>query len=119
MIDRAHVVMRTMPLPDFTSDEQYLINSIRSPKASSNSSSYMWGYVIGGALIAVFAAYYENVLMMLAAFVVVCGFRVYEEHFQLKWMPLWRSIIEKYEAAAISSDKPVATDADQHARGQR
>jgi hypothetical protein len=103
-----------MALPNFTTDEQYLINSIRSPKASFSTNSYMWGYIIGGSLIAAFAAYHANVLMMLAAFVVVCGFRVYEEHFQLKWMPLWRSIIEKYEAAAVAGENPAVADAGQH-----
>lgn len=42
--------------------------------------------------------------MMLAAFVMVCGFRIYEERFQNKWMPLWRSIISKYESAASGTD---------------
>ncbi|TWT72648.1 hypothetical protein [Crateriforma conspicua] len=98
-----------MPLPDFNADEQYLINCIKSPNASANSGSYMWGYIIGGALVAGFAAYYENILMMLGAFVIVCGFRIYEERFQSRWMPHWRSIIEKYESAANAS-APDATE---------
>lgn len=36
--------------------------------------------------------------MMLAAFVIVVGFRIYEEMFQSKWLPLWPFIISKYEA---------------------
>lgn len=64
----------------------------------------MWSYIIGGAVIAGFAAYYENVVMVLTAFVIVCGFRIYEERFQSKWLPIWRSIIDKYEAAATSND---------------
>ena len=86
-----------MPLPDFTDDEQYLINCVKSPGATQQSNSYMWGYLIGGALIAGFAAYCQNIPMMLAAFIVVFGFRTYEERFQSKWTPLWKSIIEKYE----------------------
>ena len=92
-----------MPLPDFTDDEQFLINCVKSPSATQQSNSYMWGYVIGGVLVAGFAAYYQSVPMMLAAFAVVCGFRIYEDRFQSKWTPLWKSIIEKYESAATGA----------------
>ena len=93
-----------MPLPEFTNDEQYVLSFIKSPKMVGASSAYMWGYILGGIIIAGFGAYFSNVLMMAAAFVVVCGFRIYEERYQLKSIPLWRSIIEKYEAAAVSND---------------
>ena len=93
-----------MPLPDFTADEQYLINSVKSPTAFGRSNSYMWSYLSCGAIIAGFAAYYGSIRMLLSAFVVVCGFRIYEERYQLKWMPLWRSIIAKYESAAVAKD---------------
>lgn len=93
-----------MPLPDFTDDERYLIDCVKSPNASGGSSSYMWGYLIGGSVIAGFAAYHDNIPMMLVAFVMVCGFRIYEERFQNKWTPLWRSIISKYESAASGTD---------------
>ena len=96
-----------MPIPDFTPDEQYLIDSLKSPGATRGSSSQMWGYVISGAIIAAFAAYYASVPMMLCAFAVVCGFRIYEERYQRKWMPIWRSLIEKYEAAVTGSDSDV------------
>ena len=104
-----------MPLPDFTSDEQYLINCLKSPKASANPNSYMWGYIIGASLFAALAAYHENVLMMLVAFVLVCGFRVYEERLQSAWTPHWKSIIEKYEAAATLGGNPNASTAEKPA----
>ncbi len=71
------------------------------------------GEAPSGALIAGFAAYCENVLMMLAAFVIVCGFRLYEERFQSRWLPLWQSIIEKYENAIHVVDNSGATDSGQ------
>ena len=95
-----------MSLPDFTNDELYLFNSIKSQKASGSSNPFMWSYVISGVAIAGFAAYYGNVLVMLSAFVVVCGFRIYEERYQAKWTPLWRSIFEKYEAACAGKSEP-------------
>lgn len=91
-----------MPLPEFDENEQYLINCIKSPKAMDNSSAYMWGYLGSGILIAGFAAYHDNALMMLTSFAIVCGFRIHEERYQSRWLPLWRSIIAKYEAAAMS-----------------
>lgn len=103
-----------MPLPNFTSDEQYLINCVKSPTASASASTFMWGYIVTGALIAGFSAWHENLLMMLSAFIVVCGFRVYEERFQSKWTPLWKSIIEKFETAAAAAGNPQLADADQN-----
>lgn len=92
-----------MLLPVFTDDEQFLINCVKSPSATQQSNFYMWGYVIGGVLVAGFAAYYQSVPMMLAAFAVVSGFRIYEDRFQSKWTPLWKSIIEKYESAVTGA----------------
>ena len=101
-----------MPLPNFTDDELYLINFLKSPNAAG--SSYMLAYVVGGVIIAGFAAYFGSIPMMLAAFVVVCSFRIYEERYQMKWMPLWRSIIDKYETACVGEPKiqPDSSDAD-------
>ncbi len=104
-----------MALPDFTNDELYLVNCIKSPKTSASYNAFMWGYIVGAGLLAGLAAYCENAKMMLAAFIIVCSFRVYEERIQTKWMPLWRSIIEKYEAAASATDAPASTDSDSNA----
>ena len=101
-----------MPLPDFTDDERYLINCAKSTAATSQTNSYMWGYLIGGAFLAGFGAYHNNVPMMFSAFVVVCGFRIYEELFQSKWLPLWRSIIAMYEDAAHADAGNVNGEAD-------
>ena len=90
-----------MPLPDFTDDERYLINFAKSTAATNQTNSYMWGYVIAGSVLAGFGAYQSSIPMILIAFVIVIGFRIYEELFQFKWIPLWRSIITKYEAAAL------------------
>ncbi len=92
-----------MPLPEFTSDEQYVIDFVKSPKASSLSIAWMCGYLSGGIVIAGFAAYLGSVPMMGTAFVVVCCFRIWEEWYQTRWLPLWRSIIAKYEAAVVDN----------------
>ena len=99
-----------MPLPDFTQDERYLINVLKAQKNGSTFNPYMWSYVVGGVLIAAFAAYYGNVFMMLAAFAIVCAFRVYEEYYQARWSLLYGSIIEKYEAAILGERANTADD---------
>lgn len=88
-----------MPLPEFTDDEQYLINFVKSPAASSENNTFMWGYLIGGFALTFFGTIRNEVTLILVAFVLVCGFRIYEEFIQAKWTKIWSSIIGKYEAA--------------------
>ncbi len=106
-----------MALPDFNSDEQYLVNSVKSPKAAGDYNVFMWGYILGGGLLAGFAAYLDNTMMMLAAFVIVSSFRVHEERYHRQWMPVWRSVIEKYEAAAMATDARASTDSESNVSG--
>jgi hypothetical protein len=87
-----------MQRPQFTPEEQYIINLSKSP-AVARDRTYMWTYLASGILVAAFAAYYGNMPMMLAAFVVVCGFRIYEERYQRRWEEPLRTLIQKYEAA--------------------
>lgn len=94
-----------MPLPEFTHDEQYLISYVKSPRAAHGSNSHMWGYMIGASMIAASGFYHNSVPTLLIAFVLVCGFRLYENRYHSKWIPLWRSIIDKYEAAATGAGK--------------
>lgn len=94
-----------MPLPEFTETEQYLIDCARSPAANQQSNSYMWGYLLGGTLFAGFGAFHESIAMLLTAFAVVCGFRIYEHRFQSRWTPHWRTIISKFEAACVADSK--------------
>lgn len=101
-----------MPLPDFSDDERYLINCAKSTAANGQTNSYMWGYLVGGAVLAGFGAYHNSVPMMLAAFGFVCGSRIYEEIFQSKWLPMWRSIIAKYETACTDDSVEADTNDD-------
>jgi hypothetical protein len=86
-----------MAMPQFTDEERYLINYVRAEKTASNS--YMFTYLVSGLVLAGFGAYTGSTTMMMSAFLVVCGFRVYEEMHGSKWTPVWRSIILKYEQA--------------------
>lgn len=104
-----------MRLPDFTDDEQYLISYIKSPKASGQTVSYMWGYLIASGALAVTGAYYENLHLVIGGFLLVCIFRIHEEESQSKWMPAWQSIITKYEAALSNNEHAIDIDADSSA----
>jgi hypothetical protein len=90
-----------MPRPEFTNDEQYLLSFVQTTHSVHQNNPFMWSYLLSGLLLAGFAAYNESTLMLLSAFLVVCGFRVYEEQSQARWIPIWRSIIEKYENATV------------------
>lgn len=87
-----------MPLPDFDEKEQYVIHWMKAHK-SAEVNPCMWAYLVTGALLFGFGAYYSNVAFMACAFIVVCGFRLYEEWYQARWQPTFRSIILKYESA--------------------
>ncbi len=92
-----------MPIPEFTPDEQLLINSVKSPKNMASLNSYMLAYILSGIILGAFGVYYESVPMMGATIVVLCGIRIYEEWWTSKWMPLWRSVIDKYEDAVAAN----------------
>jgi hypothetical protein len=87
-----------MPMPTFTADEQYLLNSLKS-SAAKEPNVFMWGYLLGCSLLFALAVYYSEIPFMTVSFIVLCGFRFYEDQYSRKWTPLWRSIIDKYEAA--------------------
>jgi len=94
-----------MSKPEFTVDEQFLVNSVKSVEAASSSGNYMWGYVSGAILLVGCGIYFENLYVMAIAFVVMIGFRINEERMYARWQPLWRSIIMKYEAALKTHEK--------------
>jgi hypothetical protein len=42
---------------------------------------------------------------------VVCGFRIWEEWHQRRWTPVWRSVVEKLEAAALALESSAGREA--------
>jgi uncharacterized membrane protein YhiD involved in acid resistance len=101
-----------MSKPEFTADEQFLVNYVKSTKAVSSSGNYMWGYVSGAILVAGCGFYYESIYVMAIAFVVLIGFRIHEERLHQQWQPLWKSIILKYEATLETVQKQASADAE-------
>ena len=100
-----------MSRPQFTDDEEYLIRAGLAPTVYAQSNAFMWGYVLSGVALAGFATYSQSFPLLLSAFAVVCGFRLYEERYHAKWAPLWRSILGKYEAALRETDQSTASGA--------
>ena len=93
-----------MPVPNFTADEKYVINFVKS-SAAGFVNGYMLGYIAGGLLLCGFAIYYDSIPLMVSAFLVVCGFRLYEEWYQCKFTPVWRSVLQKYETALMEGQQ--------------
>lgn len=100
-----------MSRPSFSPDEQYLVDFLKSPTASDAANVYMWSYVVGGAALACCAAYHNSVDLLVVAFIVVIGFRLYEERHQRRYIPVWRAVIEKYEAAIEETDMSQSVEA--------
>lgn len=94
-----------MPLPEFTRQERYVLDSLRNSDVTSGYNVFMWSYLTSGILLAVFAAYFDSIPMMASAFATLSLLRIYEEHWNSKWLPTWRSIIAKYETALTESGK--------------
>ena len=91
-----------MPLPEFTPDEEHAIAYVKSA-TYAEQTWHMWSYIFGGITLCGFGAYHDDVPMMVVAIVIVCGFRIYEERQQSRFLPIWRSIIDKYERADNSN----------------
>ena len=91
-----------MAMPQFTAEELYIINYVRAKEAHSHE--FMWAYLLPGLVLAGLGAYAGSTAMMFSAFLVVCGLRVYEERYQSKWTPVFRSIFLKYDQAIQDVD---------------
>ena len=87
-----------MTRPNFTADETYLISYVKSSHGRP-ANSYMWGYLISSSFVFGFGVYQASIPVMVIAFIVLVGFRLYEEWYGSKWTPIWRCIVEKFESA--------------------
>ena len=94
-----------MPLPEFTREERYVLDSLKNSDMTSGYNVFMCSYLSGGILLAAFAAFYGSIPMMASAFATLSILRVYEERWNAKWLPTWRSIIAKFELALTESEK--------------
>lgn len=93
-----------MPQIQFTPEELYLINAIKS---QGRFNSFVWGYLSGAALLCTLAYLNQSMLLFASGFVVVLGCRLYEEYYTARWHPLWQSIIAKFERASSNAgDQP-------------
>lgn len=87
-----------MKSPQFTTEENYAISYTRS-RESSTANYYLVGYALSTSLIFGYGAYHSYIPVMVIAFSVFVSFRLYEEYHGLRWHSVWRSILDKYDAA--------------------
>lgn len=88
-----------MSRPEFTRDEQYLINYVLSPIASRGESHAAWWQLIGASGLFGFGIYSEIPVMLYAGFVALVAFKIHEMIHGRKWGAIWRSVLQKYEEA--------------------
>ncbi len=86
-----------MTKPQFSNEEQYLINSLRMGKGGN--IAYDLGYLIPSFVLGGCGIYWNHPFPIFAAFGAIAAFKVWEWSQQSKWAPLWKSIIDKYEDA--------------------
>jgi hypothetical protein len=88
-----------MGRPEFTRDEQYLINCTLSPSASRIASHAAWWQLAVASGLFGFGIYSEVPVMLYAGFVTLVAFKVQEMIQGRRWGPLWSSVFQKYEEA--------------------
>ena len=88
-----------MPRPEFTPYEEHLIASVKLVEVAKAAQSYGFIYLLMGTLVFLAGIPESNLPMMIAGFGIVAIGRLYEEHWYRKQTPMWRSIIQKFEAA--------------------
>ncbi len=86
-----------MPLPEFTSQERYLIGHVKSGFRGCNVS--IAAHLTVCLVMAAFGMIQKNMPLMAFAVLILAVQRVVESWQQSHWIPVWRSIFEKYEAA--------------------
>ena len=94
-----------MAYPDFTPEEEYYISYVKQADASLVTNPTMWGYLLCSSVFFSIGAYQSSMPVMVIAFAVMVGYRIYEEFSGAKWTAVWRSIIEKFEAAAATDSE--------------
>ena len=87
-----------MPLPNFTPDEKYLIAYIKSREAT-RMNSFMVVYVLSGMAWFLLGVQYDSTPMLFAGFGTFVVGRIYEENYWWRFIPAWKSLIVKFEAA--------------------
>lgn len=87
-----------MSKPEFTAEEQYVISFVQQDKTGTWHPYVVSQFVLGVALAAM-AVYVNSLYLAVCGICILVGYRIYEDRYQSRWTPVWRSIIEKYETA--------------------
>jgi hypothetical protein len=85
-----------MARPLLTPHEAFLLNAIRTQDRSTLKIA-MWSYLISAGAIAAWGVAINEMVIVFIAFFIVVAFRILEERSQDRWIPDWRSLIEKLD----------------------
>ncbi|HYW81457.1 MAG TPA: hypothetical protein VE890_17865 [Thermoguttaceae bacterium] len=91
-----------MSKPDFTPEEQYLISSAKT--AAGAGLLFDLAYLLPSVLLAGFGVYTDEIGVVVVAFAVLVGFKVFERSHARKWDPVWKRIFQKYDEAIEGKD---------------
>jgi len=89
-----------MARPSITPEEQYLISSAKT--AGESGLLFDLAYLLPSVLLAGFGVDSDAIGVVLVAFAILVGFKVFERCHSRKWDPVWKSVLQKYEEAVES-----------------
>ncbi len=85
--------------PEFTEEETFLLNFAKANSTGRQSAIYVWSYLIIALAIVYWGITSANTPITIAGVVVLVVARLQELGQDRRWTNIWRSIIDKYEAA--------------------
>jgi hypothetical protein len=85
-----------MARPQLTPHEALLLNAIKTQDRSTLKIA-MWSYLISAGAIAAWGVAINEMVIVFIAFFIVVAFRILEERTQDRWVPHWRSLLEKLD----------------------
>lgn len=85
--------------PEFSDEEELLIQYIRSTSSTGKSTFYVATYLLLGCALVAYGLWNQLLVCVIAGWIVFVFARLQELGQEKKWSVVWRSVIEKYEAA--------------------
>lgn len=98
--------------PEFTDEEQYVVSFYKSqqPTGVLSALSNDLPYLVPNLIIAGLGVYFESIAVLVAAFIVLVGFKAREAYYQPRYHEITRSILFKYEQRARHLQQQIRTE---------
>ena len=93
-----------MPLPALTDQEQTLVEYIKTTPIVSSTYRQNWFYVLIALLFVECGIHLTAMQVAIAGIAMLACARTYELFITHKWLAVYRSIFDKYDAAIAAAD---------------